>query len=367
MADNDDLRTFARNMAGVYHLFPSDNYGPWLRYEGDQLDQQGVANWIATHAQGNKSLLEEAWTHHRENIDGFEDYAGRIDYRSVTGVGELTIGGVDLIDLAAEGDGLTAKVRYENGDGTVTARSASQGPLGTADPLGDDVHIQYRCGYAHMDQTKDETLQEAYSEFLVTGRIPRRLPAPDCAPEGEEIEIFDELEVAPPAEPQRADGPLSLGDAEVRELADVIRLPGRTTIVTNDAHPADLTFEADGISFGVTKLTGSQRGPQQVVGPVSGTVVLEGDGDITVDGQPVTPTPPAASPTPSATPSATPTPAPAAQNPCRTKLAQARKALRKAKKAARKQPTKRNRKRVARARKAYRRAARRCGSPSGRG
>lgn len=156
MADNDDLRAFAKDMPGAYHLMPSDNYGPWLRYEGDQLDQAGVADRVAL-LGGNQSLLEQAWATHRDHVDGFEDHAGRIDYRSVTGVGFLTIGGVDLIDLAAEGEGLTARVRYENGDGTVTARSATQGPVGTADPLGDDIAIQYRCGYSHMDQTKDAT------------------------------------------------------------------------------------------------------------------------------------------------------------------------------------------------------------------
>lgn len=371
-ASNEDMALFARNMAGIYHLFPSDSYGPWLRYEGDQLDQDGVAAFVKNVAKGNEALLRLAWTHHRDNIDGFLDYDGRIDYRSVTGVGALTIAGVDVTDLAAEGDGVDLKVRYEDGDGTVTARSATQGPRGTLDPLGDDVNIQYRCGFLHMDQTKDEVLQAAYGDFLVTGRIPRRLPAADCAPSGREFEFFGDLEVIPPAAPQRAEPgePLTLGEAEVAGAVDVVRLPGRTVLVRDDARTEDVTFEADGLSFAVTELDGTERGPEGVVGPVSGTVVLGGDGSITVDGTPVTPvfvtptpTPtaspaPTVSPTPTVTPTPTATPAP--DRGCAAKVERAKRKLAKARRAQRRRPSASNRKKVKRARKALRRA-KRCG------
>jgi hypothetical protein len=235
-----------------------------------------------------------------------------------------------------------------------------------------------------MDQTKDPVVQDAYSEFLATGRLPRRLPAPSCPPQGREIEVFHGLEIAPPsgssASWQVGGSPLALGDAAFAELGDIVRLPGRTLIVSNDARPVDLTFEADGLRFGVTDLNGSGRGAQRVYGPVTGTVVLGDDGVVTVDGVPaapvpsddhpgpdVTPEPPSTPPTP-----ATPTP-PAGAGPqtgtpkpaviskrcrlARRALANAKTNVRRTKRVVRKRPSKASRKRLARARKTQRTAA----------
>ena len=294
MIDNADLKSFMANLAGGYHLFPSDSYGGWLRLNATQLDQAGVANWVSG-VGANATLLESAWATHRDHIDGFYDRNGRIDYRAVVGLGLPTIGAVNLVQPGADGETVTAGVHYENGDGTVPGRSATQGPIGTTDPMGDDVHIQNRCGIPHMDQTKDKVVQGAYAQFLLFGRLPRKLPAAECPPEGKEIEVFRGLEIPPPtgaaaARSTAAGAPMTLGDAEFAGLIDILELPGRTVIVTDDRRPAPVAFEADGLSFAITALKGDERGQRLLYGPLTGTVAIA-DGAVTVDGAPVAGTP----------------------------------------------------------------------------
>ncbi|HEV2756659.1 MAG TPA: hypothetical protein VG318_12895, partial [Actinomycetota bacterium] len=292
--DNTKLKTFMANLSGSYHLFPSDNYGPWLRVDGVEQSQGGVANWVQS-VGGNAGLLNEALQNHRDDIDGFFDDKGRIDVRSVVGLGLPTVREVYLVPNKETGK-VKVGVKYANGDGTVPGFSASQGPIGTQDPLGDDIHAQGRCGIPHMDQTKDKWLHGAYENFLLTGRTPRKFAqAANCEPKGKEIEVFGDFEVPQPTglAARRAGAPLSLGDAELTNAADVMRLPGSTLAVTSDLNPVDLTFEADGDSFAVTDLEGNDRGRRVVYGPVTGTVVVKpGTGDVpavTVEGAPVAP------------------------------------------------------------------------------
>ena len=286
MIDNADMKSFMTNLAGAYHLFPSDNYGGWLNVKGTLLGQDGVANFVQQMG-GNQNLLNQALQTHRDMLDGFYDRKGKIDYRAVTGIGLMTVGKVNLLDDPLDEGAWIAGVHYEDGDGTVPGRSASQGPIGTDDPLGDDVHIQNRCGIGHMDQTKDKVVQGAYAQFLLYGRTPRRLPATNCPPEGKEIQVFRGLEVpAPSAGGRAAASATNVADLEQAGLIDVIDLPGDTLIVTDDSRPADVAFSGEGVEFAVTELKGSARGKRVEYGPVSGQVVIA-DGAVTVDGKPV--------------------------------------------------------------------------------
>ncbi len=293
MIENADLKRFMANLASAYQLFPSDNYGPWLGVDGVAQDQAGVANFVAS-VGGNAAVLNAALQHHRET-DGFLDDGGKIDLRAVVGLGLETIEGVDIHPT---GDGAAAdvSVRWGSGDVTVPARSAHQGPLG-AEPLGDDVHVQYLCGVGHMGQTSDSKLQGAYARYLLEGRTPRKLDQPSCEPQGTEAEFFGDLSIPRPAAtssaPRRAaataSGPASLGDAELAGDAQVLRIPGHTIVETDGTRP--LAFRDDGVSFKLTPLHGSERGPARMYGPVTGEVVLTPGGDgsatVTVDGVPV--------------------------------------------------------------------------------
>jgi hypothetical protein len=147
-----------------------------------------------------------------------------------------------------------------------------------------------------MDQTKDAVVQGAYSQFLLFGRIPRKLPEPSCVPQGKLIQVSRDVPIPPPAlEPSlaAAGGPMNLGDAELAGLADIYALPGGTQIVTNDGKPVSLRLDAEGWTFTVTDLEGEARGRKLSYGPLTGQVVISpGTTDVpavSVDGQAVEP------------------------------------------------------------------------------
>ena len=230
MVDNENLKDAFRNFAGAYHLLADDNFGQWLHVDQQAKDQAGVKQFLES-VGANGPLISDAWRTHRERIDGWLDDNGRIDVRAVVGVGMLTPREVYVIRDPAEGDA-DVGVRMADGDETVPAHSAWQGEPGGA-TLGDPIHLQRRCGITHMDQTKDAVVINAYTQFLEFGRIPRKLPPPDCPPQGKLIQVSHDVEIPPPAmEPQlaaaaAADAPLALGDAELAGRRDGVPVPGR--------------------------------------------------------------------------------------------------------------------------------------------
>lgn len=287
MISNTDLKTFITNAGGAYHLAPSDSYGQWLRFDGERQDQGGVSRFLGS-VGGNEALFAAARTTHQK-IDGFKDYGGKIDFRSVTGIGLPT---VEKVSVVPQGDGdATIGLFFGQGDGTVPGFSATQGEVGTNAPLGDPVHIQYRCGVPHMRQTADEFTQRAYSDFLVSGAIPRKMPHTNCPISGQLIKVFHNVAMGQPT-PQvaRAGGPKSLEDADFAHEVDVIRLPGQTTIVTSDSIDQPVAFDAQGSRFEISALSDAGEGAPRTYGPVTGRVVLGGTAAspvVTVNGQPL--------------------------------------------------------------------------------
>jgi Lecithin:cholesterol acyltransferase/WD40-like Beta Propeller Repeat len=292
MIGNEDIKDAMRNFGGAYHLLADDNFGQWLRVDGQDLGQDGVRQFLeSVGAQGH--LINEGWTTHRERLDGWFDNEGRIDVRAVVGVGLLTPRHVIVQRDPAEGDA-DVGIRFADGDETVPAHSAWQGEPGGA-ALGDPIHLQRRCGITHMAQTRDVVVQGAYAQFLLFGRTPRKLPTPDCEPRGKLIQVTHDVPIPPPVGAPEdftgssaAAGPMTLGDAALADLADIYRLPGGTQIVTNQSRPVELAFHAEGWSMTVTDLKGDARGASRRYGPLTGDVVLAAGGAaVTVDGEPV--------------------------------------------------------------------------------
>ena len=244
---------------------------------------------------GNGVLFEDGRKTHEDHVDGWLDYDGRIDVRAVVGVGLLTTRHVKVTQDAQEGDA-DVEVAFADGDITVPAHSAWQGEPGGA-TMGDPIHLQRRCSIEHMDQTKDQVVQLAYTQFLLFGRTPRKLPAPNCDPAGKLIEISEDVPIPAPVSTELAaagaDGPLNLGQADWTGKADVLDLPGGTKVVTNDGTPVSLKFASAGWTMTVTDLEGEARGRRVVYGPLTGDVVITpGATDVpavSVDGKAVTP------------------------------------------------------------------------------
>lgn len=288
--ENEDLKDTMRNFPGAYHLLAGDNFGPWLTVDGQMHDQTGVKGYMQSQG-ANGTLFEEARKTHAEAIDGWLDYDGRIDVRNVVGVGFLT---THKVDVTMKGDEADVEVLLGDGDITVPRFSARQqkpgGPV-----MGDPIHIQERCDWQHMDQLKDEVTRNAYTQFMLFGRTPRKLPEANCELSGDVIEFSEDLEIPPPVlDEGLAAAPMSLGTAQWEGKADVIDLPGGTQVVVNDAAPVALAVEAAGLSMAVTDVDAAGRGRRVTYGPLTGDLVIEpGAADVPVvkvDGKPVKPT-----------------------------------------------------------------------------
>ena len=211
--------------------------------------------------------------------------------RAVVGVGLLTPREVYVVNDPAEGDA-DVGIKMADGDETVPAHSAWQGEPGGA-TMGDPIHLQRRCGISHMDQTKDAVVVGAYTQFLLFGRTPRKLPEPNCEPQGKLIQVSHDIEIPPPAlEPglaAAADGP-----APARATPSSPGWPtctrcraGRRSSPTT-AGRCRSALDAKGWTFTVTDLEGDRSGRKLVYGPLTGKVVITPGHDATCPRSPST-------------------------------------------------------------------------------
>lgn len=319
--ENNDLRSFMVNSSGGYSLMPSDQYGQWLRYEGEPQDQGGVSRFLGS-VGGNTALFAQARALHQQ-IDGFTNAGGTIDMRNVTGLGLPT---VTKVNVAPSLDGeATVGLVFGQGDGTVPVRSSAQGDEGTRNGLGDRIHQQYRCGVPHMRQTADDITQRAYADFLLDGAIPRRLPMTHCAIGGLVVKTFQRVKLGQPTPRTRPTSaarsasaePRRLADAELDGDVDVLQINGGSTIVASDPQ-RPITFDAEGMTFTVAPLTEHGEGTPRTYRDVRGRVVIGGAPaapEVTVDGQPLQPTDAPPAPRTAGLPAAAAAAAPAQASP----------------------------------------------------
>ena len=290
LINNDRLKAFAVNLAGLYNLYPSDRYGPWLSLAGTTQTHAGVASFVST-LGGNAGLFEQAQGYHNSLYEPFYDNGGAIDTRIVVGTGLPTIGDVSFAD--ADDGGVIAAGGFTNGDGTVPGRSATQGTVGTKAPLGDPVHIQYACNVSHVPLPGDRKLLDAYKDFIDHGAVPRKLPGP-CDANGGVYHFRSSTIGQSPAVAARASGPLTLDDADQQGLIDLIAMPADTLAVVDDDVPATLEVPIVNGSFSYTSLKNDAHGAPLTYGPLTGLLVLKPGAPgaapaVTLNGTPVAP------------------------------------------------------------------------------
>jgi pimeloyl-ACP methyl ester carboxylesterase len=136
--NNSDLKAFAINALGLYTLYPSANYGPWLTVTDKSpspLDRAGVLDYVGNTLGGNMDLLGEALDSHANILDGFK--TNGVKYRVVAGTGLNTVGAINIHPLDSTGKNI--ELALISGDQTVPGISANQGPLGSQAPLGEAV------------------------------------------------------------------------------------------------------------------------------------------------------------------------------------------------------------------------------------
>lgn len=303
--NNVRMQGFSKNLSGLYNLYPSANYPPWLTVGGTLQNQAGVSSFIGS-IGGNSAVFDQASADHQNVFDGFYDDGGRIDVRAVVGSGMNTIRSVS-VEYGDGGAFEAVSGAFDSGDETVPGRSGAQGPLNVKPPLGDSIHVQYLCNVSHVPLAGAPKLLEAYEDFLKTGAVPRKLP-PACGSAGGSYRF------APSSigrtDPQgrrvprtgRATGSLELDEAEQQGLADVMDLGPTTLAVVNDRRPVTLRVSIANGTFTYTPLANDDEGPVSTYGPVTGTLELAPGAPgakpvVLLDGRPLAANDPPAGPT----------------------------------------------------------------------
>jgi hypothetical protein len=314
LMSNAGLQALAKNLQGLYFLYPTAAYGGWLSVEGaaqSPLDAQGVADYVAT-LGGTAALLDKALADRAAHLDGFK--TNGVDLRVVVGTGLNTIGSVSFI--TDEQGNPYVQLGYVNGDGTVPIRSAVQGPQGTSDPLGENVPIHYVCGVGHVALPGSAVVDDRIEAFLLSGgAIGGQEDA--CAPSGYEIGVYAidppagapapaESDAASKAATTIADPPQTLDAAERGGLVDVLDFGRQVLVVTDTRNPATFSLPPGSYRIEVTRLTGGVKGLAAEYPLVAGEIVLQAGSEVRVvddgvplpipDTEPPTTTVPAVSP-----------------------------------------------------------------------
>ena len=292
--NNARLQGLAKNLSGLYNLYPSANHPPWLSVDGALQNQAGVSAFVGS-LGGNSALFNQADAEHRSLYDGFYDNGGRIDVRAVVGTGLNTIRSVNVQYDDGEFDDVIGT--FDNGDETVPGRSGAQGPVGGRASLGDPVHVQYTCNVSHIPLSGTPAVLVAYEDFLKTGEVPRKLP-PACPSAGGGYHFTPGSIGLDEPDERRArlgdGGSLDLAAAEQQGLVDVMELGPAVLAVVNDARPVTLRVPIENGTFTYTPLAGDTQGTVATYGPATGTLELSpgaagGPPVALLDGQPLAP------------------------------------------------------------------------------
>ena len=257
---NAELRELALNLGGLYQLLPSSRYtAGWLRVDGAPSDPG--RSWPSSAPTSRCTSRRRATT--TRSTTASTDNGGRIDVKSVVGTGVPTFG---ALDFTRKGDGTAdVAVTWANGDGTVPGSSATQGPIGPkpAAPAA-QIHIQDTCGVSHVPLVNDAKVIDAYRDWIEIGRVPRLLAGPCDVAGG--VSVFSPGVLGAPTVAARrtaaaaAGPPVSLQAAAEDSLIDVVDLPGRALVVTDDHKPVTLTIPVSGETFTYSPITAAGEG-----------------------------------------------------------------------------------------------------------
>jgi pimeloyl-ACP methyl ester carboxylesterase len=272
----ENLQYAVRNYTGLFWLYPSAAYGPWLTVEGlgfprGPMGGIGVAPWVES-LGGNRLALASAELGHG-TLDGFKPNG--VDYQIVVGTGLPTITGMKFSLNEMEPEQLLSAT-YGSGDATVPAISQTQGAFpGLNSPVG----IRYVCGVGHSDEPGTPAIQEAIKEFVLSGAKVSELSSP-CLFTGTEIVIYKTRVVGHggiPASVKTAQGAaVTLEQAIAKGLVQVLELGGQTIVVTSGTSPVTLAISGKGLTMRVKSLSSKGESQPSLYGPVSGTITIAG-------------------------------------------------------------------------------------------
>ncbi|MEO8456968.1 MAG: alpha/beta hydrolase [Chloroflexota bacterium] len=275
--DNDGLHEFAKNLFGAYYLYPTANYGTWLYNDSTAATQADVES-LVSQLGGTVSLLQQAEVTHSSTLDSFPSNG---DFEAIVGTGIPTISGVHILD-----DGYLG-IDYDNGDGTVPARSAARGPTGGANPNA--AHTHYACGVGHVPLPGDQQVTDAVTSYLLSGDKIKGLTTV-CPANGVQFRLFQLPNFVPTAVDAAGTDALTVQDAQEHGLVDYLDLTKEKFVITGQTFP-DIVLP-EGKYLEVTPLMDGAKGEPQLFGPLSGAVTISAtDGVVKVsqDGQELAP------------------------------------------------------------------------------
>jgi pimeloyl-ACP methyl ester carboxylesterase len=270
-----------RNYTGLFWLYPSTNYGPWLQIVGGGFSSQPVGGkdvgpWV-TSLGGNAALLDRAEAGH-EKLDGFKPEG--VDYQIVVGTGLATITSMKIGVTPFEPEQFV-QAKYGSGDSTVPARSQTQGAYPSTSTSG-PVKIHYACGVKHSDEPGNGAIQSRIKDFLLTGGEITEPQAP-CEYGGAEIVLY-KTKIAGNGKAAAVKSPgspsMTISEAAAKGLIQMFELGGRTVLTTNDREPVTLSVSGTGLTLRVRSIGNNKEGNAQYFGPISGAITINAAGAI---------------------------------------------------------------------------------------
>ncbi len=296
-----ELQRMARNLQGIFFLYPSKAFKPWLSLAPSSgavfeiQDTVGEDAWVQG-LGGNHHLLDNARAWHDAN-DGFP--ATDIDYRIVVGAGTPTVLESKIRRIAGQEPSGTFVIG--NGDGTVPLSSATQGasedPNGYA--LGEHVPVYYRCGVGHVALPGEQTVLESIRDFLFRGDEIQNMDDkcefngtavyfPELTLGGTNVDIGNRpllvLTTPPTRSIQYGSETLTLDEASSRGLIQYVPTGLLSAVIMDDAKPVTLIMSGKNVAVQLQKLSSAGTGPLVSYKAVTGGLQITSRAEISGQG-----------------------------------------------------------------------------------
>ncbi len=299
LSNRNYLQEAARNWQGLFFLYPSEAYGPWLSLISPFVSPAPVGGTnvgpIVSQFGGNPKLVDTAMAAHR-TLDSLT--TNDVQYKALVGTGVPTMTGM-AINPGTLYDEVT--VNFGSGDGTVPALSASEGAfVGGGDGK---LPVSWECGVRHMPLPEDTKVQGRIENYLLKGEEVVE-PGEKCETiTGAQVEVF-RWPALIAAGSSAADGSariasgkglLSLEQAAKEGLVELVENGPQTIIVTTIKHPVTVQLSGSGVTARVLALKGSGSGkslkqvtgPARYFGPAHGTLTISDTGVVRRNGKPL--------------------------------------------------------------------------------
>lgn len=270
------LQNAVRNYLGLFWLYPSAAYGPWLQIEGagfpnTPLAGAAIGPWVSS--LGGNVILEALAQAGHATLDGFKPNG--VDYQIIVGTGLPTITGMKFSLKGLEPEQLVS-VTYGTGDATVPAISQTQGAYpGTSAPVG----VHYVCDIGHADEPGDPAVQGDIKEFVESGTKIPALSSP-CLFTGTEVVVYKTGIVGhgggSAAAVPSSGSAMTIEQAVTAGLVQVFEHGDQTILVTSGAQPVTLKLSGHDLTMRVKSLSATGESPAGFYGPVSGTITIDG-------------------------------------------------------------------------------------------